>query len=80
MNYENTCKTIIEKINQNIIDNWYFSIYENWNKIYLVNNNRIGIIENFNSYFELFMFLKWIWKFLNLLYNDNIEINKKTLI
>lgn len=80
MNYENTCKTIIEKINQNIIDNWYFSIYENWNKIYLVNNNRIGIIDNFNSYFELFMFLKWIWKFLNLLYNDNIEIDKKTLI
>ena len=79
IDYKKVCDKAIEWINKNIIDNWYL-YYMKQSKITLHCNNRIWIIGEFNTYKDLFYHLRWIIIFMNLIYNDNVEIDVKYFI
>lgn len=79
IDYKEICNKALEKINKSIVDNWYL-FYIDQRKITLHCNNRMWIIWEFDNYKDLFYHLRGIYIFLNLIYNDNIEIDVKHFI
>lgn len=79
IDYKEICNKALERINKSIIDNWHLYYIEQ-RKITLHCNNRMWIIWEFDTYKDLFYHLRGIYIFLNLIYNDNIEIDVKHFI
>lgn len=79
IDYKEICNKALDRINKSIIDNWHL-YYIDQRKITLHCNNRLWIIWEFDTYKDLFYHLRGICIFLNLIYNDNIEIDIKHFI